>query len=776
MKGDKKTKRKSPRPPGVRKVHRNITEAVQSRAERQQSSELHRTIIASATEGICACHDVPEFPYVRFTVWNDRMTEITGYSMKEINTSGWYQTVYPDPGVQARAKARMDRMRQGDNLNQEEWEITRKDGQKRQILISTRIVPGGETGVNILAVMNDITERKKLEEEIHSRAIELAALNAFGQQVNAALVFEEVSDAALKGIMNTVYPDLTFLFLRDGEKLILKGVESTKPGRWLEETPEHCVGECLCGLAARERKPIYSRNIFIDDRCTWEECKKAGFLSFAAIPLLSGPEVKGIVGMASYEERDFQTQAKFLETLVSQAAIALEKSRLFEQVKNELSERRRAEEALRRSETRLLATLENTPNVAVQWYDEAGRVQYWNKASEILYGWKADEAIGKTLDALIHTPDEAAEFLRILSSIRETGNPFGPYEAQIHHRDGTPGWVVATTFSIPMGEGRTTFVCMDVDITERKQTEEKLRESEGRFRAIALNTPDHIIIQDLDLRYVFVVNHQLGLTDADMIGKTDRELPGITAEDAEKLTAIKKAVLETGKPCSREIQIKNLKGETEHFEGTYTPKFDSEGNVNGLIGYFHNITERKRAEEALRESEDRYRDLVEHSHDLLCTHDLEGKLLSANPAALEISGYSKNELLGRNIRDLLAPEFRGQFGNYLTEIQAKGAASGVMLVQTKGGEKRLWEYHNTLRTEGLAVPIVRGMARDITEQKQTEKALQDSENRYRTLVENSNPKFPRKNGLKMELSCWILKGNRLQLVCQMCPCKDTFFS
>ncbi len=91
-----------------------------------------------------------------------------------------------------------------------------------------------------------------------------------------------------------------------------------------------------------------------------------------------------------------------------------------------------------------------------------------------------------------------------------------------------------------------------------------------------------------------------------------------------------------------------------------------------------------------------------------------------------------------NFGDFLAPEVRGQFGNYLNEIQAKGAASGVMLVQTKGGEKRLWEYHNTLRTEGIATPIVRGMARDITEHKNAEKALQESENRYRTLVENSN--------------------------------------
>ncbi len=166
MKGDKRVEGKSPKPPRARAVQRNIIEPIQSPTQRQWDSEFHRAIIDSATEGICACHDVSEFPYVRFTVWNQRMTEITGYTMEEINTSGWYQTVYPDPEIQVSAKVRMDRMRQGDNLNQEEWEITREDGQRRQLLISTRIVLGGETGVNVLAVMNDITERKRAEETL----------------------------------------------------------------------------------------------------------------------------------------------------------------------------------------------------------------------------------------------------------------------------------------------------------------------------------------------------------------------------------------------------------------------------------------------------------------------------------------------------------------------------------------------------------------------------------------------------------------------------------
>jgi PAS domain S-box-containing protein len=133
----------------------------------------------------------------------------------------------------------------------------------------------------------------------------------------------------------------------------------------------------------------------------------------------------------------------------------------------DISERKQAQEALRRSEQRLLSTLENTPNVAIQWYDENGKILYWNRASESFYGYQSSEALGKTLDQLIHTPEEAAEFLQILQSIRETGKPYGPYEAHIHRHDGSAGWVLATVFEIPGGEGNSVFVCMDADIPSR---------------------------------------------------------------------------------------------------------------------------------------------------------------------------------------------------------------------------------------------------------------------------------------------------------------------
>ncbi|HSB75569.1 MAG TPA: ATP-binding protein, partial [Terriglobales bacterium] len=143
------------------------------------------------------------------------------------------------------------------------------------------------------------------------------------------------------------------------------------------------------------------------------------------------------------------------------------------------------------------------------------------------------------------------------------------------------------------------------------------------------------------------------------------------------------------------------------------------------------ILERRRVEVALRESEDRYRDLVENSQDLLCTHDLQGRLLSVNLAPARILGYEVVDLLQLSLPQLIAPEFRDQFDAYITTIRQHGSASGCLCLMTRNGERRVWEYHNTLRTEGVPTPIVRGLAHDVTEQKRAERALRNSEQRLR---------------------------------------------
>jgi formate hydrogenlyase transcriptional activator len=158
---------------------------------------------------------------------------------------------------------------------------------------------------------------------------------------------------------------------------------------------------------------------------------------------------------------------------------------------------------------------------------------------------------------------------------------------------------------------------------------------------------------------------------------------------------------------------------------------------------------------SLQENEDWYQDLVEHSQDLLCIHDLQGRLLSVNPAPARLLGYSVEEMLKIPMREMVVPEFRPDFDAYLKDIAITGESHGWIGVMTRSGEQRIWEYHNTLRTEGVASPIVRGMAHDVTEQRRAEQQAHEanellrgkaSENErtirelklFRTLVDNSN--------------------------------------
>ncbi len=136
-------------------------------------------------------------------------------------------------------------------------------------------------------------------------------------------------------------------------------------------------------------------------------------------------------------------------------------------------------------------------------------------------------------------------------------------------------------------------------------------------------------------------------------------------------------------------------------------------------------------------AEDVYRDLVQHSQDLLCTHDLTGRMLSVNPLPARLLGYEVDEMLSQPMRSFLAPEYRDQFDEYLARVQRDGFAEGSMVLLTRNGQRRIWEYYNTLRTGDGIVPIVRGMAHDVTERVQAEHALKKSEERFRVALKNA---------------------------------------
>jgi two-component system, cell cycle sensor histidine kinase and response regulator CckA len=158
-------------------IFRDISERKKVDEILKREYAFRESIIRNAAEGLSVFYNTEEYPYIKFTVWNDRMTEITGYTMEEINRLGWYQTMHPYPGLQSKMKNRIERTSQGDDLFKEEWEIARADGEKRILSITTSVLDTGDGLSQVMALMQDITEHKNLE----SQLIQAQKMEAVGQ-------------------------------------------------------------------------------------------------------------------------------------------------------------------------------------------------------------------------------------------------------------------------------------------------------------------------------------------------------------------------------------------------------------------------------------------------------------------------------------------------------------------------------------------------------------------------------------------------------------------
>jgi PAS domain S-box-containing protein len=147
--------------------------------------------------------------------------------------------------------------------------------------------------------------------------------------------------------------------------------------------------------------------------------------------------------------------------------------------------------------------------------------------------------------------------------------------------------------------------------------------------------------------------------------------------------------------------------------------------IQGITAAFHRTTT------ALHETERRYRELVEYSLGLICTHDLDGIILSINPAAAHSLGYQPEEGVGRNLRGFLSPDTRNLFDDYLARIKENGQDAGLMRVLARESGPRVWMYRNVLSRDSKGAPYVLGHAIDITQRVAAERTLRDSEQALR---------------------------------------------
>ncbi len=313
-----------------------------------------------------------------------------------------------------------------------------------------------------------------------------------------------------------------------------------------------------------------------------------------------GKEVKG-------EEVATQDGRMFLRDFIPLYSNEKTFGRLWSHI--DITERKHAEEELRKSEARYHLLADNTTDV-IWTFDLQGVFTYLSPSVVQLTGFTPEELIQQSFRNLAARGSIALIEERIQRTLADvaSGSAPGPdvIEAELRCRDKTTVWVENSYRLLVDEKGRPTeFIGVARNISKRKQAEEALQESLEKFQVIATNTPDHILLLDKDLHYTQIINPPLGLEEGDMLGHTDYDF--LSFEDADRLMKIKRQVMETGTAIQLEIPLLTTRGEMHFFAGSYVPKRNIAGEIDGLIGYFTNVTETKRANQkivaALREKE-----------------------------------------------------------------------------------------------------------------------------------------------------------------------------
>ena len=405
----------------------------------------------------------------------------------------------------------------------------------------------------------------------------------------------------------------------------------------------------------------------------------------------------------------------------------------------DITERKQAEEEIKKSEKQIHDLLENA-NDLIQHVGADGRFLLVNKKWLETLGYSEEEVENLKLSDILRE-DQVAHTMNLLQGVSK-GETVTEFNTIFVTKYGNEISVEGNGSGI-FEEGKFVgTIGIFHDITERKQAEKVLRESEERYRDLLENARDLIqsVTKDGHYRYV---NHKW------------REVLGYTEEDIASLTLWDVIHPDSISHC-REAFQKVMSGEAiQTIEAVFIAKdgklVDVEGSINcrfegnkpvSTRGIFRDITERKQAEEVIRRGKEQAEQYLNIAGVMLVTAATDESITMINRRGCEILGYNEEALIGKNWFDNLVPQrIRGEIREVFNKLMA-GEIEPVEYYEnpllTRDGEERLVAFHNTvLKNPDGEITGVLFSGEDITERKQAEKALRESEKRYRLLADNA---------------------------------------
>jgi PAS domain S-box-containing protein len=692
---------------GVLGIGRDITERKQAEEALLASEEKYRTIIENMGEGYYEL-DIKG----NFTFFNESMRKFLGYEREEL--SGMNNRQYLGEENARKVYQVYNRAyRTGEPVKNLEWQVTRKDGDLRDIEVSISLIRNGEghpTGFRGIA--RDNTERKQAEKDLRDKDKLLANV------VNSTPDYIFVKDTELRNILcNEAYA--AAIGKKPDELMGYTDIESG----W---DPELVKGNPAKGIRGFEN----------DDR-----------------DALSGKTVHNFHDPANMggEIRIFDTYKLPLydedNKIIGLLGIA-----------RDITEGKRAEEALRRSEMKF-HTLYDSTSDAVMLLDEKGFFDC-NKATLPMFGCASLEEFCSKHHADLSPPKQpcGTDSNTLANERIATAMEKGSINYEwIYNRNGTgetfPADVLLTAMEL---DGKAAVEAVVRDITNRKQAEEALKDSENKYRLLAENVNDVIFVLDMNLNYTYVspsIKILSGYEPKEMMKQPSIETLTTSSWDLAMRTLSEVMALEKSGHIdiniSRTIQLEMRRkdGTTVWTEVKFSFLRDENQRMVGILGLTRDVTDRKRVEEELKLSEERYRSIFEDAQEGIFRSTPDGKMIMANQAMAKMFGYESPEELMTGITDLarqhyVNPEDRRKLKEILEE---HGFVKGyeAQLYRKDGNIIWISMTMHVARDEKGQILYYDGIDEDITNRKQAveriKKALGATVRAIAVIVETRDP-------------------------------------
>ncbi|MEJ2066794.1 MAG: PAS domain S-box protein, partial [Deltaproteobacteria bacterium] len=406
----------------------------------------------------------------------------------------------------------------------------------------------------------------------------------------------------------------------------------------------------------------------------------------------------------------------------------------------EITESKQAEEALRKSEEKYRTVVELSPDgIAIA---SKGRHVFANKSLAKIFGVSSpDDLLGKPLMDYIH-PDYRKAVGRRIEQQTKRGELVPLIEEKMLRADGTVIHTEVTAAPLEY-EGEQAVLAAIRDITERKRAEEELRESEERFRMVLESSVDNLYRRNLQTNtYDYIspsVERISGYSSEEMRSMSLESVVSMMhpADIERSKCVLEESMASDSGTCLLEYRFRHKDGQYRWLSDLFTVVRDAQGRPLYLVGNVRDITERKRADEALRASEERFRTIFEAARDFIFLKDRDSKFTAVNPAMEQIYGVPASRLIGKTAKVLFGKEMAVRFREQDVRI-----LNGETIIEEhpsplKGSTAIHHVIKVPMRNSAGEIIGLCGIGRDITERKQMEEALRESEERFRTIVEQA---------------------------------------